>query len=158
VSTTSLRPLLALADINVDLDLTFVAQLLLFVTFIIVLKPLLFDPLLRVFEAREQRTEGARQSAREMDEQAAELILRYEKELEVVRRDAAEDRDRLREETQRLEARILAEARADATRIIEEGKAKIATEVLELRRELEAQRPQLAAEIASKVLGREVQP
>lgn len=158
MSTTSLRPLLALADINVDLDLTFVAQLLLFVTFIIVLKPLLFDPLLRVFEAREQRTEGARQSAREMDEQAAELILRYEKELEVVRRDAAEDRDRLREETQRLEARILAEARADATRIIEEGKAKIATEVLELRRELEAQRPQLAAEIASKVLGREVQP
>lgn len=158
MSTTSLRPLLALADINVDLDLTFVAQLLLFVTFIIVLKPLLFDPLLRVFEAREQRTEGARQSAREMDEQAAELILRYEKELEVVRRDAAEDRDRLREETQRLEARILAEARADATRIIEEGKAKIATEVEQLRKELEAQRPQLAAEIASKVLGREVQP
>lgn len=158
MSTTSLRPLLALADINVDLDLTFVAQLLLFVTFIIVLKPLLFDPLLRVFEAREQRTEGARQSAREMDEQAAELILRYEKELEVVRRDAAEDRDRLREETQRLEARILAEARADATRIIEEGKAKIATEVEQLRKELEAQRPQLASEIASKVLGREVQP
>jgi F-type H+-transporting ATPase subunit b len=48
------------------------------------------------------------------------------------------------------------EAKADAARILSEGRAKVAAEVAKLRTELEAARPALAEQIASKLLGREV--
>ena len=144
------------AAISVDFDLTFLAQFVLFATFIVVLRPLLFDPLLRVFEEREKRTEGAKLEAREMDAKAGDLLTRYEAELEKVRREASIERDKLRDETKALEAKIMAEARAESARILDTGKARITAEVEQLRKELRDGQPQLAAEIASRVLGREV--
>jgi F-type H+-transporting ATPase subunit b len=144
------------AAISVDFDLTFLAQFVLFATFIVVLRPLLFDPLLKVFEEREKRTEGAKLEAREMDAKAGDLLTRYEAELEKVRREASIERDKLRDETKALEAKIMAEARAESARILETGKARITAEVELLRKELREGQPQLAAEIASRVLGREV--
>ena len=142
--------------ISVDLDPTFLAQFILFATFIVVLRPLLFDPLLKVFEERERRTEGAKQLAREMDAKAGELSQRYEAELDKVRREANLEREKLRKETKEIEAKIMAEARADATRILESGKARIAAEVDQMRRELADGQPALAQQIAARVLGREV--
>ena len=57
------------------------------------LKPLLFDPVLKVFSLREERTEGARATARELQEKAGELLQKYEKELERVHQVAAEERE-----------------------------------------------------------------
>jgi F-type H+-transporting ATPase subunit b len=142
--------------VSVDFDLTFVAQFLLFATFVQLMRPLLFQPLLRVFEERERRTEGAKRAAREMDERAGELYKDYEIKLEDVRRTASLERERLRSETAKLEARIMAEARAEAAQILDRGKAQIASEVAALRRDLDRNKPALASEIASKVLGREV--
>jgi F-type H+-transporting ATPase subunit b len=142
--------------VTVDFDLTFIAQLLIFATFVQLMRPLLFQPLLRVFEERERRTEGAKLQARQMDEKAGELSTRYDAQLEEVRRTAGVERERLRAETAKLEAQIMAEARAEAARILESGKSAIAAEVAQLRVELERGKPALAAEIASKVLGREV--
>lgn len=144
------------ADVNVDFDLSFVAQIALFGLFIVILKPILFDPLLKLFEERERLTDGARAQARSMDERAGELLTKFEGELEKVRAEAARDREQLRAETSRLEAQMMEQAKADAAKILAEGREKIATEVGALRRELEASRPALAEQIASKVLGREV--
>lgn len=156
VSPIAFAKLFAAGGVNVDFDLTFLAQFVLFTMFIIVIKPLLFDPLLRVFEERERRTEGAKKQARTMDEKAGELLTRYEAELDKVRREAGQERERLRIETAKIEAQIMAEARAETARILETGKARIAAEVAELRKELEQSRPALATEIASRILGREV--
>ncbi|MEZ4294282.1 MAG: ATP synthase F0 subunit B [Polyangiaceae bacterium] len=140
----------------VDFDLSFVAQCLLFTFFVVLLKPLLFDPLMKVFEEREKRTDGAKAEAREMDKQAAELLTEYEAELEKIRREASREREELRAETAKLEAKIMAEARAEAARILEQGKARIEATMAEMRDDLAKQTPALAAEIASRVLGREV--
>jgi F-type H+-transporting ATPase subunit b len=142
--------------IQLEINAVFIAQFLLFGLFIVLLKPLLFDPLIRVFEERERRTEGAKAEAREMDAEAGELLQRYEAELARVRREAGVERDRLRAETAKLEARIMADARSEAAEILESGKARISAEVAELRRELDAQKPELAAQIAARILGREV--
>jgi F-type H+-transporting ATPase subunit b len=149
-------PTLFASAISVDFDLTFLAQFVLFTAFVTFLKPLLFDPLLKVFEERERRTEGAKQEARAMDAEAGELLTRYEAALENVRRKAGLEREKLRGETARLEARIMAEARSETARILEAGKARIAGEVSELRKELERSKPDLAAQIASRMVGREV--
>src|SRR4051812_1734072 len=97
-----LSRLFASGDINVDFDLSFMAQILLFAFFVVLLKPLLFDPLLKVFEEREKRTEGAKADAREMDRRAAELATQFQGELEKIRREASREREELRAETARL--------------------------------------------------------
>jgi F-type H+-transporting ATPase subunit b len=155
VSQLLLSPLFA-AAIDLGISAVSIAQFLLFGLFVTLLKPLLFDPLLRVFEERERRTEGAKAEARDMDAEAGELLQRYEAAMARVRREAGLGRERLRAETAKLEARIMVEARAETARIIESGKAGIAVEVAELRRELEARKPELEAQIASRILDREV--
>mgnify|MGYP001363477425 CR=1 FL=1 len=149
-------PFLFAADVTVDVDLSVLAQIALFGFFIVVLKPVLFDPLLKLFEEREKLTDGARAKARAMDERAAELLSKFETEIEKVRREAALERDRLRAETAKLEAKMLEEAKADAARILSNGREQISAEVESLRRDLDSARPALAQQIASKLLGREV--
>ncbi len=144
------------ADVSVDFDLSFLVQAVLFGLFITLIKPILIDPLMRLFEEREYQSDGARAEARSMDERANELLTRFEGELEKVRKEAAIERDRLRAETAKLEAAMLEEAKSDAARILSEGRSQIATEVSQLRTELSAARPALAQQIASKLLGREV--
>ncbi|MFO0549336.1 MAG: ATP synthase F0 subunit B [Polyangiaceae bacterium] len=141
---------------NVDVDVTVFVQIALFGLFITVLKPILFDPLLKLFEERERLTDGARADARSMDEKASELIQEFETEIEKVRHDAARERDRLRAETAKLEATMLEEAKTDAARILAQGRDEIAREVATLRADLDSGRPQLAQQIAAKLLGREV--
>jgi F-type H+-transporting ATPase subunit b len=142
--------------VDVDFDKTFLMQMVLFSLLIVVLKPLLFDPVLRIFEQREKRTEGARAEARHMQEKAGELLQKYERELERVNQVAAEERERLRAETAKLEATIVHEAREVATRIADEGRQRIEAELGTLRQELGRRSQQLASDLARRVLGREV--
>lgn len=158
VKPLAFAQLFASADVVVDFDPTFLVQLVLFAAFFLVLKPLLFEPLLRVFEEREKRTEGAKKEAREMDLKAGDIGARYEAELEKVRRAAGLEREKVLQEVARLEAQIMAEARAETTRILEEGKKKIEAEIATLRSDVDKQIPELAGQIASRVLGREVRP
>ncbi len=153
-STVSL--LSAAGGVDLDLDLSFLGQMVAFSVLIIILKPLLFDPLLRLFEERERRTEGTKLLARKLDEKAGELLRRYEAELAEVRKVAGEERDRLRAEGMKIEAQILAEARAETAKLIEEGKARITREATVVRTELAARSDDLARTVASRVLGREV--
>ncbi len=143
--------------VDIDINATFLLQMVLFLALIIALKPVLFDPLLKVFEAREQRTEGAKDSAREMQRQAGELLQRYEAELQRVNAAAAEERDKIRAETTRLENEILNEARATTNKIVEDGRRDIGEQVQKIRFELGRRSEQLGREIASRALGREVQ-
>ena len=143
------------SPIELDFNNVVVFQVVIFVFLILVLKPLLFDPMLKVFALREERTEGARQTARELEERAGELLTRYETELRRVSHAAAEERDRLRAEATKLEAQILSEARAAATKIVEEGRKRIETEASSIRFELGKQSERLAGDIATRVLGRE---
>jgi F-type H+-transporting ATPase subunit b len=148
---------LAMSTSPIDLDFNNVVvfQVVIFVFLIVVLKPLLFDPMLKVFALREERTEGARATARELEERAGELLQRYEAELSRVHQAAAQERDRLRAEATKLEADILAEARGAAARIVDDGRRRIETEVNAIRFELGKQSERLAGDIATRVLGRE---
>ena len=141
---------------TLDFDLSFLLQMVFFSIIVVALKPLLFDPLMKVFEERELQTDGAKVLARKMDEQAGEMLRRYEAELEKVRTAAAEERERMRAEVTQLEQRILAEARQETATILERGRARIAAEAKTTRAELQARSVELSREIARNVLGREV--
>jgi F-type H+-transporting ATPase subunit b len=144
------------STITVDFDATFIAQFILFTAFILVLRPLLFEPLLKVFAERARRTDGAREKARNMDAKAGELAQRYDAELDKVRVEANQERERLRREAKEAEAKIMAEARTDVARILEGGKARINAEVDQMKKDMAEAQPVHAADIASRILGREV--
>jgi F-type H+-transporting ATPase subunit b len=137
-----------------DFDLTFVLMMVVFATLIVVLKPLLFEPVLRVFEERERRTDGARDAARSMQEQAGELLSRYEKELAKVHEVARQERDRMRADAARVEAEVMAQARDTATRILDEGRARIERESRQIEFALGRESERLARNVAEAVLGR----
>src|SRR6266568_1351766 len=66
--------------VEVDFDLTVVGQIVLFLFLFIVLKPMLFDPMLHLFEERERRIDGAKLLARKIDEKSAGALTTYETE------------------------------------------------------------------------------
>lgn len=138
---------------TIDFDLTFVLQMVLFATLIVVLKPLLFDPVLQILVERERRTDGARAEARQLQEKAGELLTRYERELSRVREVAREERDRERSETAKLEANSLAEARAAADSILQAGRAQIEQECSRVHASLDRGAVSLARSLAMSVLG-----
>lgn len=150
----SLPPLLA--AVTVDLDKSVFFQMALFAVLIIILKPLLFEPMLRVFALREERTDGAKAEARTMQEKAADILSNYEQELAKVRLQATSERELLRKEAAELEASILAEARSSAELIVAEGRERVAQEIAAFSAELAQRESELTAQISSRVLGREL--
>lgn len=145
---------LASGGVTIDFDRTVWIQMALFTALILILTPTLFRPLLRLFDERERRTEGARGEARAMQERAAQVLAKYEAELEKVQRVAAEERERVRAETLKLESSILEEAQKATARIVEEGRQRIATEVTRLKAQLDGRSQDLGEAIVSRTIGR----
>lgn len=152
------NPLLASSAVNLDLDITAVIHFVLFAAFVLLMKDLVFEPLMKVFDERERRTAGAIERAREMDEEAIELKQEYEEKIEGIRREAATDRERIRGNVKRLEREMMAATRTAVEKTLDRGMTSIEVDVAKIRKDLSAQRGELASDIASRVLGREVRP
>jgi len=146
-----------LASVTVDLDKSVFVQMALFGVLILILDPLLFRPLLRLFALREERTDGARSEARAMQERAADLLANYESEVARIKATASAERDALRRETAALEASMLAEARAAADAILADGRRKMEEDFTQVRNDLQARKDELVRGIGARVLGRELQ-
>lgn len=142
--------------VNVDLDASLVVQVGLFILLLVILKPLLFDPMLKLFDAREEKTTRTRREATKEDERSAKALAKYEGILAKAREAGGLERDQLRAEGQKKESEILSLVRAQATTTIEDGRKNIANEGKTARGALEAEASQLGKAIASRVLGREV--
>ena len=143
--------------VDVDLDLTVLVQAGLFVVLLLILKPLLFDPMLKLYEERERRIDGARVQARKIDEKSASALATYEQAMAKARAEANAERDKLRAEAMKVEAEILARVRASTAELLEEGKRKAQEEAARVKTTLRGQSGELARELATRVLGREVQ-
>jgi F-type H+-transporting ATPase subunit b len=141
----------------IDLDGTVFVQIGLFFLAFFVLRGLVFKPMLAVLDAREEAIDGAKEHAKRLDIEVKEKQASFEAELRKVRSASSEERDRLRAEAMEIERNLLEKVRVETQRVITESKQRVDAEAQLARQTLAAQRPELAREIASKVLGREVQ-
>ena len=144
--------------VNVDLDASLLVQVAIFVALLLVLKPLLFEPMLKLFEERERRIEGTRREASKEDARSAQALAKYEAILAEAREAGSSERDALRAESLRQEAESMARVRESAASKIEQGRAALANESKKVRAELTREASLLGRTIASRVLGREVSP
>lgn len=142
----------------VDLDVTVVAQIVLFLFLLAFLKPVLFDPMLKLFEEREKRIDGAKLQARQMDEASAGALSKYESEVHKARATGNAEREQLRAEGARAENEIMGRVRAATAHRLDEGRRNLQTEVEQVRKALRVESATLAKQLASRVLGHEVDP
>jgi F-type H+-transporting ATPase subunit b len=143
--------------ITVDVDLTFVVQTVLFIALTLILKPVLFDPMLKLFEEREKRIDGAKLQARKIDEKSAGALSEYEAQMAKARATAGVERDKIRSEALKQEQEILGAVRASAAKVLDDGKRAAHAEAQKVRTALKTEATAMARELASRVLGREVQ-
>lgn len=142
--------------VNVDADGTIVVHIVLFLILMAALKPLLFDPLLKLFEEREKRTIGAREKAAAEDKKTSKASGEYADQMAKARAEGNAEREKLRSEGLKKEADILARVRAEAQKTLEEGRARVSEEGKAARQALEIEAANLGKDLASRVLGREV--
>jgi F-type H+-transporting ATPase subunit b len=143
--------------ISVDFDATFLVELVLFVGLTLFLKPMLFDPMLKLFEEREKRTDGAKLLARRIDEKSAAALAKYDTEMARARVSANAEREKIRAEALKREQEILSSVRASTNKVVEAGKLSAKAESDRARAGLKAESAALARQLAGRVLGREVQ-
>ncbi len=149
---------LAEGAVNVDLDLSLFVYLGLFLVLLLVLKPTLFDPMMKLFEEREKRIEGTRRKASKEDERSAEALAKYEAVLAKAREAGNAERDTTRAEGAKKEAEIMAQVRAQTAATLSQGRAAIAEEAKSARSRLKSDASALGRDMAARVLGREVAP
>jgi F-type H+-transporting ATPase subunit b len=141
----------------IDLDGTIWIQLGLFAVAFLILRPLVFKPMVALFEARESAIEGAKLEALRLQDEAAAESEEFDEEMRKLRLQAGEERDRLRAEGKRLERTVIERVQAETDRQLADADAQLQKEASQLRSEIQASVPGLARQIASKLLSREVQ-
>jgi len=142
--------------VNLDFDSTLFVQVGFIIVLWLVLKPLLFDPMLKLFEEREARIEGAMKKARRIDEKSATAMAEYEDALAKGRAEGEAEREKLRAEGVRKENDLLAKVRGDAQQRIDGARADIEKDVTATRTALAPHTASIARDLAKRVLGREV--
>jgi len=140
----------------IDLDGTVFVQLAIFFIAFFILKELVFKPMMKLFDAREEAIEGARREAREMTREAEEKGESFDDEMRKVRLEAGEDRDKLRADGLRLERELLDKVRTETHATMLAAEKKMNAEADAVRTEMKTQVPLLAKQIATQLLGREV--
>ena len=141
----------------IDLDGTVFVQLGMFFVAFLVLHALVFKPMVALLEAREHAIDGAKEEAKHLEQEVKDKQATFEAELRKVRGTAGEERERLRAEGLELERKLLEQVRVETMNFTNEGRARLDVEAKTARADLTAARPELARQIASKVIGREVQ-
>jgi F-type H+-transporting ATPase subunit b len=135
-----------------ELFLGAVPTVLILIVLYFVLRFLFFKPLLAVMAEREARIAGAQKAAEAAQAAAAEKVKQYQDALKQARAKVYAEQEVARNKHLDERAALLKASRNLAATEVSAAKEKVAKEVAAARRELEAGVPQLAAEIARRVL------
>jgi len=146
----------AAGGVNLDFDATLLVQAAFVIVLWVVLKRILFDPMLKLFEERETRIEGAIKKARRIDEESAEAKASYDQAMAKARADGGVLREKLRAESLRKESDLLATVRGETQKTMDDARAQADRELGETRAALAPHTRNIARDLAARVLGRPV--
>ncbi len=138
----------------IDIDLSFLIQLINFLVLLAVLNVLLYKPIRKVLAERQGKIADAKSRAEGVDQDVQVKMAEYEARLKEMKSGAADERAVLIKEAQVEEAAMLESARKDASETIAAIKARIAKEAADARTILQEQAKILSVDICEKVLGR----
>ena len=117
-----------------------------------VLSYLLFDPVRDLLEKRKQRIVDDRQAAKREKEEAIAYKEEYDKKLKEVDKEVQEILGEARKKAMKNETKIIAEAKAEAARIIERANAEIELEKKHALDDMKQEMIAIATMMAQKVV------
>lgn len=138
----------------VDIDATVVAQAVLFLLCFLVLRGLVFKPLLRVIDERRRQTQGLRDEAKTLEADAEARLKTLQRTVANTKAETAAERERLRLDAKREEHEVLQQAKDEAAAAAEAARRLVAAKRAEAEREAEAEARRLAGTIAARLAGR----
>ena len=139
-----------------DLDVTWLFQLGLFLICLVGLNGMILKPFLRVLQEREEKIEGARAAVVELTKLGDTDMEQYQARMRRARREAEQELEGFKTKARDEERRLLAETRAEIAQALNQARGEVAEAELEARQNLSKDTDSLARHLVSKVLGREV--
>ncbi len=131
-----------------------VPLLLLFLLLIPLVNGLLFKPVFRILDAREERIDGARRRAGRLEQDAAAVLERYRVAVSEVRAESDAERKTTLEAARRAQAELVAGERVAAEHRMEAARREIDGALGSAREGLRRDVESLAREAAARILGR----
>jgi F-type H+-transporting ATPase subunit b len=154
-AVTALPSVAEAADLNLSPRWPFVAaNLIAFGLLIYPVNALLIAPLLHLFEERAKRTAGAVEEANRLDGEVGALGGQLEAQVAEARARAQARRAAIMADAESQERTLLQAASADAARTIDAARTDIAADLAVARAALQSDARSLAAEAATRLLGR----
>lgn len=138
----------------IELNWTLFLQAANFLLLLFVLNFILYRPLRDILQKRRESVEGAHRRARELEGDINEKMARYQERLQEAKLKGSQEKMKLRQEALEEEGKLLAAAHGSASAKLQEIKGRVAEEAEQARRSLRSETETLAAQVASKVLGR----
>lgn len=120
----------------------------------VLLNTLIFQPILKVIDARTDAVRGARELAESAATKAASAAAEYERKLNAARADVYKQIDDTRRAAMDKRATLLAETRVAVERETADATATVANESAAARASLDRDATELAGAIVDRVLGR----
>ena len=139
---------------NLQLDYSLFAHLVLFIILWIALKRTLFVPVLDMLEARRDRTVGALERAAVVTASAEATREDCAQAVREARMKLAREAEEARKAGQGEHANVLATARAEAADELTRFRASLAEQVGQARKTLDAEAQTIAAQMLDRVTGR----
>ncbi|MBV5341359.1 MAG: ATP synthase F0 subunit B [Deltaproteobacteria bacterium] len=138
----------------IELNLSFVVQLINFGILVLVLNTFLYKPIRKVLADRRQVIDSAREKTVSVDAEVQSKMDLYEARLHAAKAEAGARRADALKLAQAEEAALLEKARKQAAESLASIRERVAREAGEARELLKKQAEILAAAISEKILGR----
>ncbi len=145
-------------DLVIDLapNITLIYQWILFFIAFGVLHFTVFKPSLRIIEERKRRSSGSRETAEKLARETQEMTALCEKKMEQARLSGIRKKVEKMEIGERFREDLLKKIRSDVDQKLEEVRTKIAAESKKAEESLRTYSKELAKNITSKILEREI--
>ena len=139
-----------------DIDVTILIELGLFLFCLVSLNGMILKPFLKVIEDREAKIEGAQEEVELLTRLGGEAMEKYQARMREAQLKAQRQQESLKSEGREEERRLLAEVRADIADKLNKARQEVVQAEQNARQELSGDTDQLARQLVSKIIGREV--
>ncbi len=141
-----------------DIDLTILFQLALFLGLLVSLTGIIIRPLMKVIDARYERLEGGKAEVSRLERLADENRSAYQARIHEARAVARREREGLRVKASEGSRKMLADVRAEIALKLNATRDEVRAAETEAQVALSADTDTLARSLVAKIIGREVSP
>ena len=135
-----------------EVNATIFVQAAFFCFLLLWLSPILFKPMLRLFEEREAQIGGAKKEAAKFDEEARRELTRVETQIAQAFDEAKQLKLEMKEEAEEYYRKMVETARAEASRTLHDARQELQIEAATVAGELKTQVDPLAKALSLALL------